>query len=160
MGAARTGNLRQITLAIDAAAPPDQAFALISDIERHGEWSPQEFEATCIDIGPITVGWRYRTEGRRGTRKGHLRATVVEVIVFEPTTRFGFTATETAGTYRTTFVISASGSGSHIERIVDPPMTGVVPFIRHVVLAPVIRRYLQQNMDALKVHLDGGAPTT
>jgi hypothetical protein len=133
---------------------------LISDIERHGEWSPQEFEATRIDIGPITVGSRYRTEGRRGTRKGHLRATIVEVIVFEPTTRFGFAATETAGTYRTTFVISASGSGSHIERIVDPPMTGVVPFIRHIVLAPVIRRYLQQNMDALKVHLDGGAPTT
>jgi hypothetical protein len=40
---------------------------------------------------------------------------------------------------------------------VDPPTTGAVPFIRHVVLAPVIRRYLQQNMDALKVRLDGGA---
>jgi len=157
MGAARTGNPRQITLAIDAAAPPDQASALITDIERHGEWSPQQFEATRIDNGPITVGSRYRTAGWKGARKGHLRATDVEVIMFEPPTRLGFVATESAGTYRTTFEISASGSGSHIERIVDPPTTGAVPFIRHVVLAPVIRRYLQQNMDALKVRLDGGA---
>jgi hypothetical protein len=149
-----------MTFAIDVSAPADEAFALISDIERHGEWSPQEFEATRIDSGPITVGSRYRTAGRKGARKGHLRATEVEVTVFEPPTRFGFAATETAGNYRTTFVISASGSGSHIERIVDPPTTGVVPFIRHVILAAVIRRYLQQNMDALKDRLDGGVPVS
>jgi uncharacterized protein YndB with AHSA1/START domain len=162
MGTAPEANQRRMTFAIEVSAPADEAFALISDIERHGEWSPQEFEATRIDSGPIAVGSRYRTAGRKGARKGHLRATDVEVTAIEPPRRFGFAATETetAGTYHTTFVFSASGTGSHIERIVDPPMTGAVPFIRHVVLAPVIRRYLQQNMDALKMRLDGGAPVT
>ncbi|MGZ5306962.1 MAG: SRPBCC family protein [Actinomycetota bacterium] len=109
---------------------------------------------------PIGAGSRYRTAGRKGRRKGHLRTTDVEVTAYEPTTRFGFAATEAAGTYGTTFEISPADSGSRIERIVDPPLSGAVPFIRHVVLAPVVRRYLQQNMDALKGHLDRGAAFT
>lgn len=160
METAPEANRRRMTFAIDVEARSEEVFALISDIEHHAGWSPQEFEAMRIDSGPITVGSRYRTAGRKGARKGHLRTTDVEVTVFESPTRFGFAATEVAGIYRTMFVISASGSGSHIERIVDPPTTGVVPFIRHVVLAPVVRRYLQENMDALKVRLDGVAPAT
>jgi len=47
---------RRMTFAIDVAASPADAFALISDIRRHAEWSPQEFEATLLDDGPIHVG--------------------------------------------------------------------------------------------------------
>jgi hypothetical protein len=160
MEATHGDNPRRMTFAIDVAASPDEAFALISDIERHGEWSPQEFKATRIDSGPIGVGSRYFTAGRKGSRKGQLRTTDVEVTACEPATRFGFAATETAGTYRTTFVISPAESGSHIERIVEPPSTGAVPFIRHVLLAPAVRRYNQQNMDALKNRLDSGTAVT
>ena len=160
MDAAHGDTTRRMRFAIDVTAPPDEAFALISDIERHGEWSPQEFEATRSDDGPISVGSRYRTAGRKGARKGHLRTTNVEVTAYEPITRFGFTATENAGIYRTTFVISPAGMGSHIERIVDPPTKGAVPFLRHVILAWVVRRYLQQNIDALKERLNRGAPVT
>ena len=84
----------------------------------------------------------------------------MEVTAHEPTTRFGFASTETAGTYRTTFVISPTATGSHVERTVDPPTRGAVPFIRHVILASVVRRYVQQNMDALKERLDRGAAVT
>ncbi len=157
MGTAPEANPRRMTFAIDVAAPPEEVFALISDIGRHNEWSPQEFEATRTDEGPIGVGSRYHTAGRKGARKGHLRSTDVDVTTFEPPTRFGFAATESAGIYRTTFVISSAGSGSHIERIVDPPTAGAVPFVRHVLLAPVVQRYLRQNMDALKRRLDRGA---
>ena len=158
MEAAQGDNPRRMRFMIDVAAPPNEAFALISDIERHGEWSPQEFEAIRVDNGPIGVGSRYRTVGRKGAGRGHLRAADVEVTAYEPTTRFGFAATETAGTYRTTFVISPAATGSHVERTVDPPTTGVVPFIRHVILASVVRRYVQQNVEALKERLDRGAP--
>jgi polyketide cyclase/dehydrase/lipid transport protein len=158
MEAEQGDNPRRIRFMIDVAAPTNEAFALISDIERHGKWSPQEFEAIRVDSGPIGVGSRYRTAGRKGARRGHLRAADVDVTAYEPTTRFGFAATEPAGTYRTTFVISPAAIGSHVERIVDPPTAGVVPFIRHVMLASVVRRYVQQNMDALKERLDRGAP--
>ena len=149
-------NSRTMRFSIDVAADPSTAWALISDIQRHGEWSPQEFEATKLDDGPIGVGTRYSTAGRKGVRKGVLRSTDVVVTDFVPTATFGFEATEHAGTYRTTFLISPAGTGSSIQRVVQPPTTGIVPFVRHVLLAPVVRRYVKQNMDALKLKLDGG----
>ena len=145
---------RTMRFTVDVEADPSTAWALISDIQRHGEWSPQEFEATKLDNGPIGVGTRYRTAGRKGVRKGVLRSTDVVVTDFVPRATFGFEATEHAGTYRTTFLISPAGTGSSIERIVQPPATGLVAFVRHVLLAPVVRRYVQQNMEALKLKLD------
>ena len=149
----RSDQRRQMTFSIDVGAPPAEAFALISDIERHGEWSPRAFEAARLDSGPIGVGTRYRTAGQKGARKGPMRTTEVSVTEFEPPTRFGFEAIEAAGTYRTTFVISPLGTGSRIMRIVDPPTTGLVPFIRHRLLGPVVRSYVQKNMYALRSRL-------
>ena len=84
-----------------------------------------------------------------------LRSADVVVTVFDPIEVFAFEATEKAGTYRTTFQISAAdGGGAHIVRTVDPPTSGLVPFIRHRILRSVVRSYLQRNMDGLKAHLD------
>ena len=152
----RPDQRRQMTFSIDVGAPPVEAFALISDIERHGEWSPQAFEATRLDNGPISVGTRYRTHGQKGARKGPMRTTEVVVTEFEPPSRFAFEATEAAGTYRTTFVISPLGLGSRVDRIVDPPTTGSVAFIRHGLLGSVMLSYVRKNMDALRSRLDDG----
>ena len=149
-------NSRTMRFVIDVSAAPDVAWALISDIGRHGEWSPQEFEATKETADPVRVGSRYRTAGRKGARKGVLRTTEVVVTAFEPITTFAFEATERVGVYRTTFQIEPSGPGSRIERV--PPMHGLVPFIRHGLLAPVVRQYVQQNMDGLKARLDEPTP--
>ena len=127
-------------LSIDVSTNATTAWELISDIARHDEWSPQEFEASKLDGGPVGVGTRYQTAGRKGARKGVLRSTDVVVTEFEPTSRFGFEATERVGMYRTTFLISPKGTGSHIERLVEPPTTGLVPFVRHVLFSyPPVR---------------------
>lgn len=149
---------RRVALTVDVAASPADAFALISDITRHGEWSPQEFEVERIGEGPVRVGTRYRTKGRKGARKGVLRSTDVVVTTFDPIEVFAFDATEKAGTYRTTFQIAAvPDGGAHIVRTVDPPANGIVPFIRHRLLRSAVRSYLQKNMDALKVRLDASS---
>jgi hypothetical protein len=41
--------------AIDVVASPTDAFALISDISRHGRLSPQEFEADRLDGDPSSL---------------------------------------------------------------------------------------------------------
>ena len=68
------GNARQMRFVETTLAAPEQAFALVADIERHGEWSPQEFEASRVGDGPIGVGATYRTAGRTGARKGVMRS--------------------------------------------------------------------------------------
>jgi hypothetical protein len=145
-----------MSFAIDVTAPPEEAFELIGDIARHGEWSPQEFEARKLDDAPVGIGTRYRTAGRKGARPGVMRETDVIVTAHERPTTFAFAATERVGTYRTAFDISPNAhGGSHIVRTVDPPESGAVPFIRHRLLAPAVRRYLRRNMEALKGRLDG-----
>ena len=146
--------MEAMTFSIEVGRTPEEVFALISDIERHGQWSPQEFEVERLADGPTGVGTRYRTNGRKGARRGVLRENEVVITEFEPPTRFGFAATEKAGTYRTTFVITSVTGGSRIERIVEPPDRGATAFVRHRLLAPVVRRYVQQNMDALKTRLE------
>lgn len=125
-----------MTLSIEVQAPPEQVFALVSDIGRYREWSPQAFEATRLDDGPIGAGLRYWTAGQRGTRQGPMRTTEVVVTDFEPPPRLGFAAMKRAGTYRTTFVITPSGR-VRVEWIVDPPSTRLVPFIRQPPVSPV-----------------------
>lgn len=44
---------RTMRFSVDVEADPSTAWALISDIQRHGEWSPQEFEARKLDDGPM-----------------------------------------------------------------------------------------------------------
>ena len=147
-------NGRRMTFSIEVQAPPERVFALVSDIERHVDWSPHPFQAVRLDEGPIGPGSHYRTAGQRGVRKGAMRTTDVVVTEFEPPSRFGFAATEPAGTYHTTFDITPLGSGSRVERIIDPPTTGLVPFIRHRVLAPMVKNYVGNNMSAVKARLD------
>ena len=151
----RKASRYRMTFAIDVAASPEQAFELIGDITRHDEWSPQEFEARRLDEGPIGVGTRYRTAGRKGVRPRIMRETEVVVTAYGRPTTFAFEAREEAGTYRTAFRITANpDGGSQIVRTVDPPGTGLVPFIRHRLLAPAARRYVQRNMEALRERLD------
>jgi len=83
-----------------------------------------------------------------------MRDTNLVVTAYAKPTTFAFEAREEAGTYRrrSTSTPNPDG-GSHIVRIVDPPATGVVPFIRRRLLAGVARRYVQRNMDALRERL-------
>jgi hypothetical protein len=46
---------RRMFFAIDVVASPTDAFALISDISRHGRLSPQEFEADRLDGDPSSL---------------------------------------------------------------------------------------------------------
>ena len=71
----------------------------MSDLARHGEWSPQPFRVESLDYpGPAGVGSRYRTAGLKGAREGAMRTNDVVVTEHVPPTRFAFAATERAGT--------------------------------------------------------------
>jgi len=76
----------QASIAVDA--PAEALWALVSDITRTGEWSPEATAGVWLDgaTGPA-VGARFKGSNRRGRTKW---ATTCEVIVAEPGREFAF----------------------------------------------------------------------
>lgn len=69
-------------------APADQLYALVSDVERMGEWSPENVGGRWIGgaTGPA-VGARFRGSNRRGWRRW---STTCTVVAAEPARKFAF----------------------------------------------------------------------
>lgn len=72
------------------AAPPERVWALVSDVTRIGEFSPETFEGQWLDgaTGPA-VGARFRGHVRRNGR-GPVYWTTCKVLESEPGRAFVF----------------------------------------------------------------------
>lgn len=70
------------------AAPPDHLYAMVSDITRTGEWSPENIGGRWLGsaTGPA-VGTRFRGSNRRGFRRW---STTCSVVAADPGRRFAF----------------------------------------------------------------------
>ena len=70
------------------AAPPEAAFAAITDITRMGEWSPETIRAEWGDeVTEAAVGATFTGHNRHGDNEWTTDATVVELV---PNERFFF----------------------------------------------------------------------
>jgi uncharacterized protein YndB with AHSA1/START domain len=78
----------QVSVSRDIAAPAERVWALISDVTRMGEWSPETVGATWLGraVGPAP-GARFRGRNRNGRRTWTTVATVLEA---EPGRSFAF----------------------------------------------------------------------
>ena len=70
------------------AAPPEEVWALVTDVTRTGEWSPENTGSVWLDgaTGPA-VGARFKGSNRRGRSKW---ATTCEITVADPGREFVF----------------------------------------------------------------------
>lgn len=77
-----------VTVHMDAS--PEKVWALVSDVTRIGEFSPETFEAEWLDgaTGP-SVGARFRGHVKRN-QKGPIYWSTCEVTVCEPNVEFTF----------------------------------------------------------------------
>jgi uncharacterized protein YndB with AHSA1/START domain len=65
------------SVAVDIAAPAEAVWALVSDLPRMGEWSPETTAVSWIDgsTGP-SVGARFRGSNRAGVRRWSTTCTI------------------------------------------------------------------------------------
>lgn len=77
-----------VSVSATISAPPERLYALVSDVTRMGEWSPENTGGRWRSgaTGPV-VGARFRGSNRRGWRRWSTSCTVVEA---EPGRRFAF----------------------------------------------------------------------
>jgi len=88
-------------------APPEVVYAVVSDVTRMGEWSPETVECAWIEgaTGPA-VGARFKGTNKRGLVKWSTKPTVV---VADPGREFAFdVGNDTRWTYR----FDADGGGT------------------------------------------------
>lgn len=116
-------------VSIDIAATPDQVYALVSDITRMGEWSPE-----CVDCswakgatGP-EVGARFKARNK-GARGPAWRNTPT-VTAAQPGREFAFNRTGPGvGSYTWRYVMEPTTTGTRLtesfdaEKVLGPVMT-------------------------------------
>jgi uncharacterized protein YndB with AHSA1/START domain len=79
---------QQVSVSRDIAAPAAQVWAMVSDVTRMGEWSPENEGATWL--GGATAaqpGARFKGTNRNGKKRWN---TVAKVIEVEPGRSFAF----------------------------------------------------------------------
>lgn len=74
-----------VSLRVDA--PPDEVYALVADVTRMGEWSPETTSCRWLDE-PGKVGSRFRGSNRRGWVRWQ---TTPVVVAATPGEEFAFT---------------------------------------------------------------------
>ena len=77
-----------VSVSRDIAAPPDRVYALVADVTRMGEWSPETTRCSWLgaSVGPAVGAW-FRGYNHNGTR---FWATRCQVTAADPGRVFAF----------------------------------------------------------------------
>jgi hypothetical protein len=117
------------SVTVHMAASADRIWALVSDITRIGEFSPETFEAEWLDgASRPGVGARFRGHVRRNGR-GPVYWTVCTVVACDPGREFAFTVAGPGGTTVNTwrYQLEPGAGGTDVTESFELPDT---PFMR------------------------------
>ncbi len=102
---------------IEIHASPEAVYALVSDLPRMGEWSPENIGGEWQDGGRGQVGDRYIGHNRAGARAWSVP---VLVTVAERGRCFAFVTRPDEGPYvRWTYRLEPSGAGTRVTEVWD-----------------------------------------
>ena len=144
----------QIDVTSEISAPAEQVWAMISDVTRMGEWSPENEGAEWLKgaTGP-EPGAKFRGKNRNGKKKWDTIATIVDV---EPGRLFSFRVTAAGfkvAEWRYTFEPTATGcrltetwidERGVIAKTLGKPVSGVADRAAHN------RTGMEQTLERLK----------
>jgi len=144
-----------IVESIEIARSPEQVFAYVGDLSRHGEWQGQIVDVHVDTDGPTRVGSR-ATETRRVP--GGRRKLTYEITEWEPPRKASFRGQN--GPIRAVGTLSAEpagdGSRSRVTLRLDFEGHGLgkllLPFVRRDA-----RKQVPQDQARLKGRLESGA---
>ncbi len=102
---------------IEIHTSPEAVYALVSDLPRMGEWSPENIGGEWQDGGRGQVGDRYIGHNRAGARAWSVP---VLVTVAERGRCFAFVTRPDEGPYvRWTYRLEPSGAGTRVTEVWD-----------------------------------------
>jgi carbon monoxide dehydrogenase subunit G len=122
---------RHDAVSIDIAASPDEVYALVADIERMGDWSPECTSCTWTKgaTGPA-VGARFKAKNKGG--RGPSWSNTPTVTVAEPGRSFAFNRSGPGvGSYTWTYTMEPTADGTRLTEAfdADKPLGPVMTWI-------------------------------
>jgi uncharacterized membrane protein len=144
-----------ITHSIDINRRPEDVFAYLDQLERHGEWQSQIVSAKIETDGPVRVGTRVHEVRKIGNRE---QDTSYEIVEHDPPHKSAFRGT--VGPIRPlgTVTVEPLGDGEAARVTIDFDLVG------HgfgKLIAPLARRQARQTIgetqEQLKERLEAGA---
>ena len=143
-----------ITESIEIARRPEEVFAYLDDLSRHGEWQESIVSSKQHGEGPTRVGTRSTDERRIG---GRVQAITYEVTEHDPPRSFAFRGVN--GPVRVvgkaTIELVGDGSSSRVSIALDFEGRGIGK-----ALAPIARsqarKQVPKDHQRLKERLESG----
>jgi hypothetical protein len=115
-----------IISSIQIHVKPEEAFAYVADLSRHGEWSAWPPKVEAVSPAPGHVGSQYRSIGHM---LGFALHDDLQVTDYQPSSHFGFTVKDVAGELRHEFTFQPQAGGTLVVRtvsvVVSPLITAV-----------------------------------
>jgi uncharacterized protein YndB with AHSA1/START domain len=149
------GGRAKATCSVVVQRKPEEVFAYLADVDRHGEWSPKAYRVEGLD-GPVTLGSRFTSFGWVPKDADHRND--VEVTTFEPSRRIQFTAHERGQDFLSTYVLTPQGDATKVDKLIDMPKPdGVGGAFFPLVVGGFIKPATQKGMNMLKAKLEAGA---
>jgi uncharacterized protein YndB with AHSA1/START domain len=134
--------------------PPEDVFAYLADVNRHAEWSPKAYRVESLD-GPAQLGTTFTSYGWVPKDADHRND--VEITAFDAPRTIEFTGRERGEDFRNTYVLTAQGDGTRIDRTLDfPKPDGIGGVFFPLVLGGFIKPATNKGMKMMKANLETG----
>ena len=144
-----------ITGTIEISRRPEQVFAYLDDLSRHGEWQESIVSSQQHGDGPTGVGTRSTDQRRMGRR---VQAITYEVTEHDPPRSFAFRGVD--GPVRVvgkaTIEPVGDGSSSRVSLVLDFEGRGIGKLLLPIARSQA-RKQVPKDHQRLKERLESGA---
>jgi uncharacterized membrane protein len=143
-----------ITESIDISRPPEEVFAYVDDLSRHGEWQEQIQQTEVLTEGPTRVGSRARD---RRKVPGGVREITYEITAHDPPRSASFRGVDGPVRVVGTMTVTPSGGGSRVALDLDFEGRGLLGKLLVPMVRSQARKQVPRDQQRLKERLEAGA---
>ena len=133
-----------ITFSIFIKAPLEKVFPFVGDLLRHPEWTTDEIKMEAVSSGTIGVGSQYRSTAKF---KGFTIVDELQILEYQPPTRFAFTVKDIAGRFDHHFALHSQSDGTLVERSVLIEEKSLLRKIYHRIMMPILMPFISSEMN-------------
>jgi uncharacterized protein YndB with AHSA1/START domain len=143
----------RITESIEIARPPEDVWAVVSDLTTHTEWRPALVEFRQLTEGPLQVGSRVREVLRFGGREIEIEDVVTAL---EPPRRLALRGGWKAADFEVEFTLEPSAGGTRAT--MDWPLYPKSLLLRIATpfLGRAMRTATREELELLKKRVESG----